>query len=381
MADLPNHQWIETEEDLQALGERLRSCTWVALDSESNSGFVYEERLCLLQINTDDRLWAVDLTALPLGRNGLDPIRDPLEDPAIRVVLHGGEFDVGCLKRDYDLSLRGVWDSQQAASFLGWEKTGYGAVVEEVCGVKLPKDFARYNWGKRPLDPAPLRYALDDVHYLPRVGRRMFELVEEADLLEEVEIANRVVEGSTWNGGFRPEGALSLKGARALGPESRSVLWSLYSWRNSVARELDLPAGRVINNATLLALSRNPATTLEDLKKVGLSSRIRSRFAGELLQRIAEARRVPPPIIEATRRERPDPEVQRRGDRLKVWRRGEASRRGVPLQVVLPVVAMRHLQRHGAVDLQSVPQLGPKRIDRYGRELEKVCQSRVVERT
>jgi ribonuclease D len=137
----------------------------------------------------------------------------------------------------------------------------------------------------------------------------------------------------------------------------------------------------VINNATLLALSRNPATTLEDLKKVGLSSRIRSRFAGELLQRIAEARRVPPPIIEATRRERPDPEVQRRGDRLKVWRRGEASRRGVPLQVVLPVVAMRHLQRHGAVDLQSVPQLGPKRIDRYGRELEKVCQSRVVERT
>ena len=381
MVDLPHHQWIETEEGLQALGERLRSCTWVALDSESNSGFVYEERLCLLQINADDRLWAVDLKALPVGRNGLDPIRDALEDPSIRVVLHGGEFDVGCLKRDYELSLRGVWDTQQAASFLGWEKTGYGTVVEEVCGVKLPKDFARYDWGKRPLDPAPLRYALDDVHYLPRVGRRMLELVEEADLLEEVEIANRVVEGATWNGGFRPEGASSLKGARDLGPESRSVLWSLYSWRDSVARELDLPAGRVINNATLLALSRNPATTREDLKKVGLSSRIRSRFAGELLQRIAEARRLPPPIREETRRERSDPEAQRRGDRLKVWRRREASRRGVPLQVVLPVVAMRYLQRHGAVDLQSVPQLGPKRIERYGRQLEEVCQSRAVERT
>jgi ribonuclease D len=381
MVDLTNHQWIETEQRLQALGERLRSCSWVALDSESNSGFVYEERLCLLQINADDRLWAVDLTALPGGRSGLDPIRDPLEDPATRVVLHGGEFDVGCMKRDYDLSLRGVWDTQQAASFLGWEKTGYGAVVEEVCGVKLPKGFARYDWGKRPLDPAPLQYALDDVNYLPTVGRRMFELVEEADLLEEVEIANRVVEGATWNGGFRPEGAWNLKGARALGPEGRSVLWALYSWRDAVARELDLPPGRVVNNATLLALSRSPATTLEDLKKIGLSSRIRSRFAGELLQKIAEARRLPPPILEATRRERPDPEVQRRGDRLKAWRRGEASRRGVPLQVVLPVVAMRYLQHHGAVDLRSVPQLGSKRIDRYGRDLEEVCRTRVVERT
>lgn len=381
MVDLANHQWIETEEGLKALGERLRSCTWVALDSESNSGFVYEERLCLLQFNADERLWAVDLTALPAGRDGLDPIRGPLEDPSTRVVLHGGEFDVGCLKRDYDLALRGVWDTQQAASFLGWEKTGYGAVVEEVCGVTLPKDFARYDWGKRPLDPAPLQYALDDVHYLPKVGRRMFELVEEADLLEEVEIANRVVEGATWNGGFRPEGAWNLKGARALPPEGRSVLWSLHSWRDSIARQLDLPPGRVINNASLVALSRNPATTLEDLKKIGLSSRIRSRFAGELLQRIAEARRLPAPIIEASQRERPDPEAQRRGDRLKVWRRAEASRRGVPLQVVLPVVAMRHLQRHGAVDLQSVPQLGPKRIDRYGRELEEICQSRVADPT
>jgi len=374
MVELPPHQWIEDEGGLLALSAQLRSCEWIAIDSESNSGFVYQERLCLLQLNVADQLWVVDLTALPDGKQALDTLRQPFESRATRIVLHGGEFDVGCLKRDYEISLRGVWDTQQATSFLGWEKTGYGAVVEEVCGVKLAKDFARYNWGQRPLDAAPLGYALDDVAYLQTVGLKLYELVEDADLLEEVEIANRVVEEATWNGGFKADGAWSLKGARQLPAESRSILSSLYTWRDSIARRLDLPPGRVVNNANLVALSRNPATTLQDLKRLGLSSLVRSSFAGELLQRIAEARRQPAPIVESVRRERSDPAVQRRGDRLKVWRRQEAARRGVPLQVVLPVAAIRHLQRNGAGELPSVPQLGLKRVDLYGEELKELCR-------
>ncbi len=374
MVELPPHQRVEDEHGLRALAEQVRSCEWIAVDSESNSGFVYEERLCLLQLNVAEQLWVVDLTALPGGRQALDPLRLPLESPSMRVFLHGGEFDVGCLKRDYGMALQGVWDTQQAATFLGWEKTGYGAVVEKVCGVSLPKGFARYDWGTRPLDPAPLRYALDDVHYLPTVGQRLCQMVEEADLVEEVEIANRVVEEATWNGGFQVNGIWSLKGARQLPAESRSILRSLYFWRDSIARDLDLPPGRVLNNSSLVALSRNAPATLQDLNRLGLPSRIRSRYSAELLEKIAEARRQPAPVIEGARRERSDPEAQRRGDRLKAWRRQEASRRGVPLLVVLPVAAVRHLQRYGTQDLQSVPQLGPKRIARYGSELEELCR-------
>lgn len=199
-------------------------------------------------------------------------------------------------------------------------------------------------------------------------------MVEEADLVEEVEIANRVVEEATWNGGFQVDAIWSLKGARQLPAESRSILRSLYLWRDSIARDLDLPPGRVLNNSSLVALSRNAPATLQDLKRLGLPSRIRSRYSAELLEKIAEARRQSAPVIEGARRERSDPEAQRRGDRLKAWRRQEAARRGVPLLVVLPVAAVRHLQRYGIQDLQSVPQLGPKRIARYGSELEELCR-------
>jgi ribonuclease D len=127
-------EWVGSPQALVGLQAALSRVSELALDSESNSGFAYEERLCLLQINAADRLWLVDLLALPSGADALEPLRDVLEDPETRVFLHGGEFDVGCLKRDYGISLHGVWDSQQAASYLGWDKTGYGAVVgSSVC--------------------------------------------------------------------------------------------------------------------------------------------------------------------------------------------------------------------------------------------------------
>jgi ribonuclease D len=346
MSELPPHRWVDDEAGLRALGDELGNCQWIALDSESNSGFVYRERLCLLQLNVLGQLWLVDLLALPGGTDALEVLRSPLEGQSPRVILHGGEFDVGCLKRDYDLSLKGVWDTQQAATFLGWERTGYGAVVEEICEVGLAKDFARYDWGKRPLEPAPLRYALDDVYYLPKVGRELFVRVEEADLMEEVEIANRVVEEATWNGGFR----------------------------ESTAKSLDLPPGRVLSNSSLVALSRNPPATLPDLKRLGLRSQMRARYASEVLSLVAEARHREPPVPETPQWQQLDPVVRGRAERLKAWRRSEAEKRGVPLQVVLPVTAMRYLQQHGAENLDSVPQLGSKRIDRYGRQLEKLCR-------
>ena len=139
MEERATHRWIDTKTGLDDLLRVLEDRRSLALDSESNSGFAYQERLCLLQINDGTEVWLLDLLALPGGNQALEPIRPMLEDPDYEIQLHGGEFDVGCLKRDYGITLAGLWDSQQAASFLGWPKTGYGAVVEEVCGVSLPK--------------------------------------------------------------------------------------------------------------------------------------------------------------------------------------------------------------------------------------------------
>ena len=369
---LSTHRWVEDKAGLLALEQSLRVVASMSLDSESNSGFVFEERLCLLQINDGQQIWLVDLLALSAGKGALDTLKPFLEDPAYEVQLHGGEFDVGCLKRDYEISLAGVWDTQQAASFLGWEKTGYGAVVERLCGVALPKAHTRSDWSRRPIEGEELQYAINDVRYLPEVSAALREEVRRADLEEEVLIACRTVELATWNGGFRPEAFWNLKGVRQLSESSQGILMALYSWREVIARQLDLPAGRAMNNEVLLALARNPPRQVDDLRRLGVPRRVAGKWSAELFAVIAEARRDPPRLPPAPTRRPHDRQIQKRGDRIKKWRRGEAERRQVPMQVVLPVAALKYIQEHGARDLESVPQLGRKRIEHYGETLREL---------
>ena len=43
------------------------------------------------------------------------------------------------------------------------------------------------------------------------------------------------------------------------------------------------------------------------------------------------------------------------------------------MQVVLPPRALNWLAAHGAAELEACPDLGPKRIARYGDELRERC--------
>jgi len=372
MTDL-DYTLIETPDALDELADALAESPVHALDTEANSGFVYRERLCLLQFNVGSRLWLVDVTQFP-GERALDRLRAPLENPEQTTYLHGGEFDVGCLKRDFDMSLGGVWDSQQAATFLGWEKTGYGSVVEKICGVALEKAYAHYDWGRRPLPEEPLRYALDDVVYLPEVCEHLASEVEAADLVEEVAIANRAVMDATWSGEFRNDGFWRVKGARQLSPDAARVLRDIFIWREQVAEELDRPPGRVINNRLLLALAKNPPKDRRALGRMGVRGALRAEFGDDLVGLIRESLRstdkVRPPVSQ-TRSDRSEHE---RGDRLREWRRTESGRRGVPPQVVLPPRALEFLKRSERPDLASAPQLGEKRIRLYGEALLAVCR-------
>ncbi len=393
--------WIDQPEGLAAPAAAARAARWIALDTEANSMFVYRERVCLLQLNLDGKLYLVDTLALPPptsvpGGTGttaasapdgattpsstLAPFAGAFGDPAIPLYLHGGEYDVGCLKRDYGISLRGVWDSQQAASLLGWEKTGYGAVVERICGVTLDKAFTQYDWATRPLAAGAERYALDDVVYLPQVCDHLRALVRDADLDEEVAIANQVVEATSWSGGFDPAGFWRIKGMREVPAHCLGVLSGLYGWRDTVARQANLPPGRLLNNEVLLLLARQQPTNFQLLKKNGLRSWFLTAHGEALIAVMRTLVATPPEVPPRPRNREVAPEEEERETRLKDWRRGEAERRTkaenrpVPLQVVLPARALEYLKQHGAGQLEQVPQLGAKRMRRYADKLIELCR-------
>ncbi|PRP90028.1 Ribonuclease D [Enhygromyxa salina] len=379
MAQLPDHSWVRDADALAQLAAALREAPWVALDSESNSMFVYSERVCLLQFNVGGELWLLDPFAL--AGDGpepetLAPLAEPLANPDLRIWVHGGEYDVACLKRDFSLRLTNVFDTQQAASFLGWRRTGYASVVEAVCGIKLAKEHTQYDWGRRPIDASALRYALDDVVHLPEVGAELVGLIADADLNEELEIANRgVTEAAAHDNSFDPARMWRLKGINDLRKDRLGLLAALYTWRDQKGRELDYPPGRLIANEPLVQLAKRAPTDHAALRRARLRASFARSHGAELLEVIEQALREPPKVPERPAKQRPPAREAARAKAIKSWRREEAERRELPPQVVLPPRALAWLVSHdGAeLDLDQCPELGAKRAARYGATLRQLC--------
>ncbi len=366
--------WIRAAAELSSLEPDLEAAPWIAVDTESNSMFVYREQVCLMQLNLGGALWLVDTLALESEDVSSSALARALVDPEVPVYLHGGEYDVACLKREYQLGVRGVFDTQQAAAFLGMPRTGYGALVEAATGVVLAKGHAQYDWGTRPIDSKALQYAIDDVVHLPEVVHWIRERVRDADLEEEVAIACAAVEEMEPHSvEVDPLKLLRHKHAKGLDPTAQAVLVRLGMWRDTNAMRFNKPPGRLVSTEVLARVARAQPTEIGALKRCKVGPRIERRFGRSLMSAVEDGLANPPDL----RREagaRPSQTTRRRADRLRSWRRGESERRAVPPVVVLPPRALEYLSEHGAGDLNAVPQLGVKRAARYGEALRSACQ-------
>jgi ribonuclease D len=236
---------------LGALVERLRAEPVVALDTESNSFHVYRERVCLLQLSTRTGDWIVDPLAVdprPLGAVLCD---------GRETVLHGADYDVRCLSREYGWRLPRLFDTMAAARRLGRTGLGLSALVEHQFGVRLSKSFQRADWGHRPLTREQLTYAALDTHYLlPLYDTLAAELTSRGALDEARKEFDRIASAVPRERVFDTEGWRRLKGARELDAPGRTVLRALWIAREEAARAADRPPFKVLGEATMVDIAR-----------------------------------------------------------------------------------------------------------------------------
>lgn len=269
---------------LQALAEALAREPAVALDTESNSFHVHRERVCLLQISTREADWVVDPFAVdvrPLG---------PVLAAAPALVLHGADYDVRCLKREYGFVLPALFDTMAAARRLGRAGLGLSALVEEQFGVRLSKDFQRSDWGRRPLTVEQVSYAALDTHFLLplhavlarelRARGLWDEAAQEFGRIAAVEPRPRV---------FDPEGWRKMKGARDLDAPGRAVLRALWVAREERASALDRPPFKVMPEQSMVEVARRrPGSEQELLRVPGITTVVLRRMGEAVLAAIRE---------------------------------------------------------------------------------------------
>ena len=271
---------------LARLLDALRHEPRVALDTESNSFHVYRERVCLLQLSSREQDWVVDPLAVDVR-----PLGALLSDGR-ETILHGADYDVRCLRREYGWRLPRLFDTMIAARRLGRTGLGLSALVEARFGVKLSKANQRSDWGRRPLSPDQLAYAALDTHYLlPIADELRVELHQQGLADQTLAEFQRIAAVEPKERVFDEEGWRRLKGARELDPPGRAVLRALWIAREARASEADRPPFKVLAEATMVELARRRPATPEEVARVpGVTPQVLRRLGDAIQEALAAGR-------------------------------------------------------------------------------------------
>lgn len=364
--------WIRTPLELEALVRSLEGCRSIGLDTESDSLYHYRDKVCLAQVATDrGEAFLVDTLAVDLA-----PLAPLMASPGIVKVLHGADYDVTTLKRDFGFRFEGLFDTMIAARLIGRTELGLVAVARDELSVALSKTNQKDDWSRRPLTRQQEAYALADVAHLVELRTRLEAklealgrlawLREESDAVAALEPLARRRD---------PDAYLGVKGARRLPPRALAALRELHAWRERRADETDTPAFRILGNEALLKLAEALPADVAGLRSVpGVLPRLQGQ-ADSILAALQRARELPAaelPVLPRPQRPVPSDATLRRVERLKAWRARKGQELGLDGSVLLPQRLIDRLAEGAPASLEAlaaIEGLRRWRVASFGGEL------------
>lgn len=280
-----------TAAEFARLIQTLRADGSFAYDSEFISELSYHPRLCLVQVASPSTLALID----PLAGFDLTPFWELLADPKVIKIVHAGESDIEPVVRHLGRPAANVFDTQIAAGFIGLPyPLSLKKLVLELTGANLGRDLGFSNWAQRPLSPVQLRYAADDVRYLPAAHREMLAR------LDALGYASRVEEECATacaidRFGFNPQmHYLRVRGGNVLSARGQAVLRELTIWRDAAARRNDKPPRTLLKDEVMVELARARPGSVGELARIrSLPKAIADAFGADLIWAAARAGALP----------------------------------------------------------------------------------------
>lgn len=259
----------------------------IGVDLESDSLFHHREKICLLQISTINKNLLIDTLAI----KDISPLAPVFSNSSIRKILHGSDYDIRSLYRDFGIEISSLFDTQIAARLLGSEETGLASLLKLHFDVDLEKKYQKRDWSKRPLSEEMLTYGVYDTFYLIPLSEKLEKalikkgritwLEEECDILSRVRFAP----------GNEEPFYMKFKGAKRLASRNLAALEAILRLRDEAATEKDRPAFKVLSNEQVLNIAekmpvnRNELNSLSDMQVKNMGT--------DILRKIGEVMRMP----------------------------------------------------------------------------------------
>jgi len=360
--------WVDQPQKLRDISQELSAQDILAVDTESNSLYAYQEQVCLIQFSTREK----DILTDPLRLPDLSPLGPIFKSEKIMKVFHAAEYDLICLFRDYGFKFNFLFDTMIAARTLGYLKIGLGSLLEKFFDIQVEKKYQRANWGQRPLKTEMLEYARLDSHYLIPLAEILQKELRESGrwelAREDFTRLTKNIEDTTESS---KDDFWKLHGARDLNPRQAAVLKSIYQYRESQAEKQDRPPFKVISHQALVSIAKKQPESLDRLVETrSLNQRLVKRYGRGLLQAIREGEDASPEY--RPRNGRPEEAVLNRINALREWRKQKGRDMGVPSDVVLPKDVLNRIAWGDPKDINDLKKFMkdvPYRYDRFGDEI------------
>ncbi|TNE91843.1 MAG: hypothetical protein EP330_03850 [Deltaproteobacteria bacterium] len=277
---------IEDAEGLAKLVAKLSEAPVIGVDTESDSMFSYQEKVCLLQFSDSEADYIVD----PLKIDDMSPLGEVMSNPDIVKVFHGADYDVVCMNRDYGFKIVNLFDTMVAAQFLAFDKLGLADLIGRFFGHEIEKKFQRHDWSRRPLHKEHLDYARGDTHWLLAIRELLIWRLQEAGRLTHVDEECALLEQREWTARpDDPHAYLRVKGSRDLKDGEKRILRRLYEWRDKVAAEGNRPPYKVVPDSVMVTLARKKPEDVDDLDRIfSKKSAMKRRYGNELVAAVAQ---------------------------------------------------------------------------------------------
>ncbi|MEI8344530.1 MAG: HRDC domain-containing protein [Candidatus Omnitrophota bacterium] len=356
--------YVNTPELLREATDMLAPHEWVALDTEADSLHHFEEKLSLVQLSVPGSDFVID----PLAKVDLEPLVAVLRQKS--VIVHGADFDIKIINKNYPFIPVRVFDTLIAASLLGYPKQGLADLALRHCGVSLCKKAQKADWSKRPLSEPLLEYAANDTHYLTVIKNAMeAELIGRERLGWHTELCQRLLDNircpkKNIKDPADGERSWQIAGSRKLSGRGLTILRQLWLWRADEAKLKDRPFFKVLGADYMLDLAewaqKHPGQDVE--RWASAPRHLRGVYRSTINEVLAKAQAMPEAVYEHKKPARPRRQwsaVQhQRYAALKEARQKLAHTIGIAPNVIATNSILDIIATEGPRDIEALRALG-----------------------
>lgn len=331
-------QVIQQRSEFGPLLDALASTSRVALDTEFHAERRYYPELMLVQFAFEDgSTWVVDPQSVDLS-----PLKEPLSSTA--VIVHSGQQDFAILWREIEATPTDVFDVQIAAGLLGHGyPTRLGTLVQRGLNLDLTKGATLSNWAARPLSPAQIAYAVDDVRVLfPLASIFERELSERNRLPWAIEASESMAEQCQRRKPVNHNWA-DWEIASQLDTETAQIMTNLFEWRDQKGRDKNQPPMYMLSDGLALDIARRKPRSVEaTAENRRIPQGLLRRMGHEIVAAVQQGIESPPsvPFI-------PTPAEATLAHALDLWSLVEGNRLDIAPKLLLPKKLALQVAHHG----------------------------------